>query len=87
MRCANLRKVHALLERRGFPAMLAPLLGSLAMSLITGVSIAVGAVTPAVLGRHFRTALPKKPTAAAPLLRDRRRSAAGCVKSPGRDPG
>src|SRR4051794_8649577 len=32
---------------------LPPLLGSLAVSLIRGASIAVGAVTPAVLVRHF----------------------------------
>src|SRR3954453_21392335 len=38
---------------------LPPLLESLAVSLIRGASIAVGAVTPAVLVRHFRTTLPK----------------------------
>jgi hypothetical protein len=103
MRHAKLRKVHVLLERRGFLAMLAarlmpgvpatgfttspallpsgylrlprrwrsapwcgrPIcrarpgdrLGSLATILITGASIALGAVTAAFLVRRFRTAV------------------------------
>ncbi|MFL5849432.1 MAG: VTT domain-containing protein [Solirubrobacteraceae bacterium] len=75
IRRTKLRKVHALLERRGFLAMLAarlmpgvPATGlpyvagvapvgvpALAAILIAGTSIAVGAVTAAVLVRRLRT--------------------------------
>src|SRR3954447_24718322 len=84
MRCANLRKVHALVGRRSFPAMLAPAAGVARREPDQG-SIDRGRCGDA--GGPGATLLPKKPTAAAARLRDRRRSAASCVKSPGRDPG
>jgi len=54
VRRARLRKVLALLQRRGFCR-----LGSLARTLIAGAAIAVGAVTAAFLVRRLRTALPR----------------------------
>ena len=90
MRRAKLRKVHALLERRGFLAMLAarlmPGVPATGLHYVAGVAPVGVPAFAAAMVLSFASAS-RKSKAAAALLRDRRRSPASCVTSPGRHPG